>query len=154
MTALLHAIRKKLAAADILSKSRPGRSDFTSFEERGGLTLPLLFHEYVSELNGMGDGKCDDLLISFYPLSRITIQDLDMGWSLTIGDYCIGTHIFCLRIQKEGRERGVVASDATHEKVLASTFEEFLMLYISKPFALTQISEHNGGSSPKRVGEF
>jgi hypothetical protein len=108
------------------------------FEEKHHVFLPIAFKEYLLTVNGMKEGQTDENLISVLPLQAMdreaNYKEISANWvEMIIAEFCIYSHLYVLRTSRSGDRCAVFATDGKHEKQLASSFEDFVRLYLSSP---------------------
>jgi SMI1 / KNR4 family (SUKH-1) len=113
--------------------------DMTQWEERFGVSLPQDLREYVTRINGMLNGEQLEFgndLMSFLPLSAMMPE---AQWSkhynepdlFVIADYLITSYWWCARLTPHVSEHSQIFVRGTKLALVASSFEEFLLAYMS-----------------------
>lgn len=109
------------------------------FEKENHIKLPVEFRDYLSISNGMVDGQTDKYLISFLSLDTINheissrTRQLQDSVDIAFAEYLVYSHYYTLRATENGTPLGVYVMDGTNEKLLASSFYQFIHVYLSNP---------------------
>jgi len=128
-------------------------------EEKRCIRLPDELRDYLLVSNGMQEGEIDDELISFHSLDLIDSEwewnegqlasdiaeepmahcgdrnnatNCSHGFvDIVFADWLHNSHVYSLRLSRDGQPLGVWCLDGTNSKCLAETFSEFVAGYLS-----------------------
>jgi hypothetical protein len=117
-------------------------SALREFEAESGVTLPKDFAKYLSTVGGMPDqGDWDTESIRFWPLTEIApvraISDSSLVGVFVFADYLISSHTYGIRLSPP-RVGEVLIIFYPGSFTLASSFTEFLQMYLEDPRSLFQ----------------
>jgi hypothetical protein len=147
---LVHAIRSQWQAEGI--NYRPGVSltVLREFERKRHVSLPADLRSYLLILDGFAEGEYDRHQIRFWPLeefSELAARGTNGANTFCVfADFLIHSHFYAVNI---GDEFSLVELVGGPDRLpIASTFSEFLGLYIHDPPALFQRDPKFRVSSP------
>jgi hypothetical protein len=108
------------------------------FQEKRLVSLPSAFKEYLLTVNGMKDGQTDENLVSFLSLETIDQEPTFMVLSadffeIIFAEFSVYSHLYVLRASRNGETAPILATDSKHEIRIASSFEDFVNLYLATP---------------------
>lgn len=119
------------------------QTELKHFESTFQVQCPPDFATYLLTLGGMPTGEWDEHTIRFWPLSEIRPIDGDTGSPTHSGyfvfaDYSISAHEYGIQLST-APHAAVALIGGLAPKTVASTFTEFLALYLSDPTSIFRV---------------
>jgi SMI1 / KNR4 family (SUKH-1) len=109
-------------------------TDISDFEQRNNVKLPADFREYLLRLSGIEE---DPDLFCFWPLSRLAPPDspafisVELDRFFVFADYLIESQYYAIYLGDDPLlQNRVVSPDVSNKRVIATSFSEFIQLYL------------------------
>src|SRR5437660_11301418 len=135
---IYHLLRARWLDGGIAVNDGIRQAALDRFQENRQVSLPSEFREYLLTVNGMKEGQTDENLVSFLSLETIdqesNFKEISANQvEMIVAEFSLYCHWYVLRTSRSGDRPVVFVTNGDQEKLLATSFEDFVNHYLSSP---------------------